>query len=221
MIYLRRFAWLCASLILLTTPTHAEDLGKRGQSYSADPSGADQLRDLARKKQQSPDMARFWQDYRARTIDSIKHPRPLGIPTSLDARTESHELKFQFQSDFRDEKGRVLVKKGTVVEPLKIRPMLRRVLFIDGRDQSQIDYAIKEGKLHPLKIVLTAGSPFDLRVRYQNEFWMGAKGIPFYFDQRKMIITSLRNLYGIRIASVPAELYQEGTNMIIKFGVSQ
>lgn len=212
---------LAILFVLASFSSNSEDLGAKAQAYKTDPSGADQLRELARKKQQSPEVARFWEDYRAKTLEAIKHPQPLGIPTSLQSRTEMRDLRFQFQSDFRDEKGRVLVPRGTVVEPLKIKPMMFKMLFIDGRDQSQIDYAIKRGNEFPLKIILTAGSPLELRQRYKDTPWLGARGVPFYFDQRKMIISSLDSLYGIHLSSVPVELAQEGTRMKVSFGFTQ
>ncbi|OYU42640.1 MAG: conjugal transfer protein, partial [Burkholderiales bacterium PBB4] len=91
----------------------------------------------------------------------------------------------------------------------------------DGRDQRQVDYAIARGRREPLKIVLTAGSPFDLRVKYQDEIWRGSKTIPFYFDQRKMIINTLQRLYGIDVSSVPALLSQRGQQLSVEYGIRQ
>lgn len=218
-----QYSMFMAILLATTIPNavHAEDLGNKGQTYAPDPSGVDQMRELARKRQASPENDRFWKDYRAKTIDAITHPKPLGVPTSMTRKVEMRELKFQFQSDFRDEKGNIIAKKGMVVEPLKVRPLIYSLVFIDGRDQTQIDYAIKEGQSHPVKIILTAGSALELRRKYQNSPWLGYRGVPFYFDQKKMILSSFRNLYGINLATVPVQLTQVGTQMKIQYGVTQ
>jgi len=207
-------------LALCVSPLgQAEDLGVKGQTYAADKDGREQLKDIIREKQQSGEVDRFWKDYQAKTIDAIKHPAPLGIASSYVPRVELRDLRFTFSSDMKDERGRVVVKAGSVVEPLKVAPLTAGLIFIDGRDQAQVDYAIKRGRIEPLKIVLTAGSPFDLRVKYKNAEWWGTKTIPFYFDQKKMIINNLKRLYGIDINSVPAVLTQKGAKLSIEFGV--
>jgi conjugal transfer pilus assembly protein TraW len=197
----------------------AEDLGLRGHAYPPDKDGREQLKDLMRQKEKSGELEKFWLDYRAKTVAAIKNPSPLGIRSDYIPRTQLRELRFTIPSDFVNEKGIVIVKKGTVIEPLKIQPLLSGLVFIDGRDQKQIDYAIKRGRVEPLKIVLTAGSPFDLRVKYKDAQWWGGKTIPFYFDQRKMIISSLHRLYGIDVNSVPATLTQQGEKLSIEYGI--
>lgn len=198
---------------------HAEDLGTRGQAYAADRDGREQLKDLMRQKEKSGEVEKFWLDYRSKTIDAVKNPSPLGIRSNYLPRSELRDLRFTIPSDFVNEKGLVIAKKGTVVEPLKVQPLVSGLVFIDGRDQKQIDYAIKRGRAEPLKIVLTAGSPYDLRVKYKDAEWWGGKTIPFYFDQRKMIISSLQRLYGIDVNSVPATLTQRGDKLSIEFGI--
>eukprot|EP01037_Dinobryon_pediforme_P025607 gene25607-27819_t len=110
-----------------------------------------------------------------------------------------HDLKFVLPGDYKNEKGQVIARKGTIIEPLKIQPLLTGLIFIDGRDQAQVDYAIAEGRKQRLKIVLTAGSPYYLR--------------------KKMIINQLHMLYGININSVPVKLSQSGSQLKLEFGV--
>jgi conjugal transfer pilus assembly protein TraW len=198
---------------------HAEDFGMRGQVYPADRDGREQLKDLMRQKEKSGEIEKYWLDYRSKTIDAVKNPSPLGIRSNYLPRSELRDLRFTIPSDFVNEKGLVIAKKGTVIEPLKIQPLVSGLVFIDGRDQKQIDYAIKRGRAEPLKIVLTAGSPYDLRVKYKDAEWWGGKTIPFYFDQRKMIISSLQRLYGIDVNSVPVTLTQRGDKLSIEYGI--
>ena len=203
-------ASLCAS---------AEDLGSKAKTFPIDRDGREQLKDVVRGKEASGELDQFWKTFQQRNIAAIKNPAPLGIKSDYKARTELRELKFVIPADYRDDRGQVIVKRGTIVEPLKVQPLTQGLIFIDGRDQRQIDYAIARGKAEPLKIVLTAGSPFDLRVKYKNADWRGGKTIPFYFDQRKMIISSLNRLYGIDINSVPVALTQRGDKLQLEFGM--
>jgi conjugal transfer pilus assembly protein TraW len=212
---------LVALLTLCSVCAQSEDLGLRGQLYPADKDGREQMKDIVRKKQNSGEVDKYWREYQAKTIDAIKNPAPLGIKSNYSPRMELRELRFTIPQDYRNETGQIVVKKGTVVEPLKIQPLTSGLIFIDGRDQRQIDYAIKRGRKEPLKIVLTAGSPYELRVRYKDAEWRGGKTIPFYFDQKKMIISSLQRLYGIDLNSVPVALTQRGESLAIEYGVSQ
>ncbi|MAF04674.1 MAG: conjugal transfer protein [Herbaspirillum sp.] len=199
----------------------AEDLGSRNRTIQPDRDAREQMKDVLREKQRSGEMDKFWQNFRDRNIDAIKNPAPLGIATNYGPRVEVHDLKFTLPSDYKNEKGQIVARRGTVIEPLKIQPLLTGLIFIDGRDQAQVDYAIAQGRKQRLKIVLTAGSPYYLRIKYKDAMWNGSRTIPFYFDQRKMIINQLAMLYGIHVNSVPAKLFQSGEQLRIEFGMSK
>jgi len=207
------------ALTLQVVSTHAEDLGTKAQTYALDQDAADQIKDLMRRKQQSGELDAFWKSYRDRTIASIKNPPSLGIATNYGARTEMRELRFIIPQDYRDQTGKVIVRRGTLVEPLKVMPLTNGLLFIDGTDARQVEYAVRRSQAERLKIVLTAGSPYELRVRYANVPWRGGTGVPFYFDQRRMIISTLAKLYNIQINSVPAAIFQQGDKLAVQFGM--
>ncbi|UVA77157.1 conjugal transfer protein [Pandoraea commovens] len=210
---------LAAIAVCSTAIAIAEDLGIKSQTYTLDRDAAEQMKDVMRKKQANGELDRFWQDYRDRTIASIKNPASLGIKSDYTNATELRSLRFAIPSDYKDQTGRVIVKRGTIIEPLKIMPLTTGLIFIDGNDQRQVAYAIKRSQTESLKIVLTAGSPYALRVKYRDVPWHGGMGVPFYFDQRKMIINSLSMLYGIEINRVPVALSQRGDKLAIEFGM--
>ena len=206
-------------LFFLASLARAENLGTLGETYPLDRDGREQLKDRARAKEKNGELDAYWKNYRQKMIEAIKHPPPLGVKSDYAVKRELHELRFVLPQDYRDDKVRVVAEKGTVIEPLKIQPLRAGMIFIDGRDQRQIDYAIAVGRHEPMKIVLTAGSPLELRVRYQDAQWRVGRGIPFYFDQKKMIINSLKMLYGINIDSVPVAVYQRGDKLALDFGM--
>ena len=214
-----RISALALLMLIPTACVMAENIGSKAATFQIDKDGREQLKDVVKGKKASGEIDQFWKDFQQRNIAAIKNPAPLGIQTNYKTRTELRELKFVIPADYRDDRGQIIVKRGTVVEPLKVQPLTQGLIFIDGRDQRQVDYAIAKGKVEPLKIVLTAGSPFDLRVKYKNADWRGGKTIPFYFDQRRMIISSLNRLYGIDISSVPATMTQRGDKLQVEFGI--
>ena len=220
MIGLRLAAWVIATTgALVATCAHAEDLGAAAQTYRLDPDAREAFKDVIRRKQRSGELDTFWKSYRDKTVEAIKHPVPLGIRSDYAHRTETRQVRFTVPADYRDERGNIVVRRGTVVEPLKLQPLSSGLVFIDGRDQAQVDYAIARGRAAPLKIVMTAGSPLELRVKYRQAAWTAGQGIPFYFDQRRMIIDTLWRLYGIDVSSVPAVMTQAGTGVKLEFGM--
>ncbi|WP_371765563.1 conjugal transfer protein [Massilia sp.] len=206
-------------LLMIPLVVGAEDLGARGRTVPVDRDAREQMKDVIRRKEANGDVDRFWSNYRAKVIDAVKHPAPLGVPTDARVRTELHELRFVMPQDYVDQIGRVVVRRGTVIEPLKIQPLATGLIFIDGRDEAQIQYALAASQRERLKIVLTAGSPYDLRVRFKDTMWNGTPTVPFYFDQRKQIINTLQRLYGINLRSVPAKLTQKDSRLQIEFGI--
>ncbi|PRZ44857.1 conjugal transfer pilus assembly protein TraW [Paraburkholderia fungorum] len=211
----------CLAVALASTlhTAYGEDLGVKAQTYALDPDASDQIKDALRRKQQTGELDRFWRNYRDRVLNSIKNPPSLGIPSDYASRTELHDLRFVIPSDYKDQDGNVIVRRGTVVQPLKVMPLTYGLLFIDGTDPRQVAYAVRRSEAEPLKIVLTAGSPYLMRIKYKDVPWHGGTGVPFYFDQRKMIINTLSKLYGIEINSVPAALFQQGDKLAIQFGM--
>jgi len=197
----------------------AEDLGTRGQVYSPGKDGREQLKDQIRQKQASGELDRFWQDYRSKTLDSIRNPRPLGVPVDLSPRVELRELRWTVPVDWRDQQGRVVAQRGTVIEPLKRTTLRHGLIFIDGRDEAQVDYALARGRREQLKIVLVAGSPLTLRERYAGAGWWSGPNVPFFFDQRRMILDQLQRMYGIKLASVPVVMSQAGDKLRLEYGL--
>lgn len=197
----------------------AEDLGVKAQTYALDPDAAEQIKDVMRRKQSTGELDQFWKNYRDRTIDSIKNPPSLGVKSDYAVRTELRDLQFAVPEDYKDQNGRVIVRRGTVIQPLKIMPLTSGLIFIDGTDPKQVAYAVARSQAEQLKIVLTAGSPYLMRIKYRNVPWHGGMGVPFYFDQRKMIINTLQKLYGVDVNSVPAALFQQGDKLAIQFGM--
>ena len=207
-------------LVLFSVHAYSEDLGSTNKGLAPlDPDARETMKNIIRQKEKSGELAQFWNNYRDKSIEGIKHPAPLGIASNYSVSSKLFDLRFVMNQDYKDQNGKVIVAKGTVVEPLKINPLKEGLIFIDGRDPAQVNYAIREGRKYPLRIVLTAGSAYDLRVKYKGQDWNGSPNIPFYFDQKKMIITQLGRLYNININSVPAKLTQQGTQMRVDFGM--
>ena len=218
MIPLRHFV-LSALVCLVSATALAEDLGAKAPGFAIDQDGREQLKAIARQKVDQGAFEAYKKEFIKRNLDAIKNPAPLGIKTAYGQRTELKEARYVMPADVKDQNGRIVARRGTVIEPIKISPLQAGLLFIDGRDEAQIQYALRAYRAAPLKIILVAGSPFDLRVRFKDLIINGSKTVPFYYDQRAMILRQLNSLYRIDINSVPALLTQEGGKLRLDFGM--
>ena len=218
MIPLHHFV-LSALVCLVSATALAEDLGAKAPGFAIDQDGREQLKAIARQKVDQGAFEAYKKEFIKRNLDAIKNPAPLGIKTAYGQRTELKEARYVMPADVKDQNGRIVARRGTVIEPIKISPLQAGLLFIDGRDEAQIQYALRAYRAAPLKIILVAGSAFDLRVRFKDLIINGSKTVPFYFDQRAMILRQLNSLYRIDINTVPALLTQEGGKVRLDFGM--
>ena len=150
-------ALVAAVLLVSAAAVRSEDLGVKGGTYLPDPDGRDQLKGQLRAKQDSGELDRFWHHYRDQVVNALRHPAPLPVRTVYAATSEFHPVSFTLPNDFVDQNGRVVAHKGQVIEPLAISPLTSSLLFIDGRDSQQVQWAVRQGQLARAKIVLTAG----------------------------------------------------------------
>ncbi len=131
-----------------------------------------------------------------KTIEAIKKPKPvLGLIKTKQARAFEYNPSIQVPYDLKDHQGRAFIKAGTQVNPLDYFSLSQKLLFIDGEDNAQLQWALKQNA----KIILVNGSPLALTEQYQR---------PFYFDQSGLLTKKLR------ITQVPAQVFQD--NKLLK-----
>ena len=112
---------------------------------------------------------------RART--KLEEPDPLpGIAPATEERSRLFDPAITVARDIRTPDGTLIAAAGTRVNPLERIALARDLLFVDGRQEAEIAWALARQKEsgRPSKIVLLAGRPLDLMRRHRR---------PFFFDQ--------------------------------------
>lgn len=216
---MRRLVFFIGCLFVAAC-SHAEDLGTFNvqggtRIYAPDKDAAAVLRERAIQKSKTSEGQQALKALQEKNVQALINPAPLSIPTESTRSSKSYAMEFVMPVDT------AYARKGQKVNVLKSAGKLSdtasRIVFIDGRDQTQVDYAVRLSQTTPTKIILTGGSPIRIGERYAK--MNGGNGIPFYYDQRGMFIRSLYNWYGIRLASVPAVLSDAGNgNLRIDYG---
>jgi conjugal transfer pilus assembly protein TraW len=190
--------------LVLSSPISSKDFGVQGHTYPiAEPDLLQQL--MRRLGQLDADGTLAHQNKRmaAEASQRLRHPAPVqGLTKTRTPRTFFVDPSIAVPVDLKDQDGNVFHKKGTRVNPLRYRSLTRALVFMDGDDAGQVEWAAQQTKAKgKAKIILTKGSPFDLM-----ELW----GRPVYFDQGGRLIAKL----GIR--HVPAVVSQEGLKLRIE-----
>ena len=200
-----RRAWGIVALVLLTANgAGAQDLGVIGPVYEiAEPSLLEIIRARLDELDTSGALARLQHESQARITREIADPAPLtGIAKTTRARSFHFDPSIEVPYPITDADGRVLVAPGTRVNPLDTVSLSRPLLFIDARDEAQINRAERLLEAHGgvLKLILTGGSYLALMRRLKQ---------PVFFDQHGSLTTKL----GIR--HVPALVTQDGKQLRI------
>lgn len=141
-----------------------------------------------------------------RVRNHLLHMPPVpGITTASEHKIFFWDPTFTLQRDITDGKGHIVYPAGYRFNPLTYGGLNERLLFIDQRDQSQVDIAVRDKKTHPRDlIILTAGSFYDLSKQMHQQV---------YYDQ----FGYMTKKFGIK--HVPAIVSQDGLKIKIEEGV--
>ncbi len=146
-------------------------------------------------------LARMQRDWAAKTEAKVRRPVPVrGVSTTTEPRRWTHDPSITVGKDIRDANGRVIVARGTHVNPLDHVRMRQSLVFIDGDDPAQVAWAMHSTTDLNAKIVLTRGAPLAV---------MDANKRRVYFDQNGVITAK----FGIH--HVPAVVDQKGKTLLV------
>ena len=198
-----RVTAMATSLILFSAfTTQAKDLGVRGEIFKIEEDDMRKAIDYRLKKMESSgELAELHEKWKEDTKKKIHRPNEVqGIGKTKEVREYIHPHLI-VQEDIKDFKGRIIAKKGTVVNPFDHVNMKEELLFIDGDDEEQIQWALDIYSNKPAVIILVKGSVIKL---------MKDNNVRLYFDQSGFLVKKL----GIK--NVPARVFQDGKDLKIR-----
>ena len=200
----RSLAAVCLVAMSIAAPGRelsAKDLGVRGATWPvAEPDLLVEIEARLEELQRSGELARLEAEARERARRRLEEPEPVaGIAPARVARSRTFDPSIEVARDIRAADGTLIAAAGTRVpatriDPFARAPLIRDLLFVDGRRDAEIAWALAHGR--PSKIVLLAGRPLDLARRH---------GRPFFFDQGGRLAAR----FGI--AATPTLVTREGT----------
>src|SRR5574343_31497 len=82
-------------------------------------------------------------DFIFKSKQHINRPKPVsGITKTIEGKVHYYNPEITLTKDILDQTGKVLYSKGTKVNPLNHQTFTRQLLFIDGDDIKQVEFAI-------------------------------------------------------------------------------
>jgi len=184
----------------------AKDFGNRGANY---PVAEESILLSLQKKFAELDLKKEGERMRSIAEERVRNPAPVSwVIPAKETREFWHDPTYILTEDAVLPCGRVLYKAGTAVNPLDYMNLDRRLFFIDGREEKQVEWL--KGQLLPDnssgvkkiedRIILVGGSPPEIQDKL---------GFEVYFDQGGELTTR----FGIR--GSPAVAEQAGKNLKI------
>ena len=199
----RPFAVAALAVVLaLAAPAavSAKDLGVRGATWPvAEPDLLAQIEARLLEMKRSGELARLETQARANARRKLEEPDPApGIAPARERRSRLWDPAITVARDIRTPDGTLIAAAGMRVNPLERMTLVRDLLFVDGRREAEIAWALDHTK--PAKIVLLAGRPLDLGRTHRR---------PFFFDQGGRLAAR----FGLRFT--PALVEQAGSKLRI------
>ena len=199
-----RAVLLAALLASLPVAAAAKDLGVRGATWPvAEPDLLEQIEARLVEMERSGALARLENEARANAQRRLEEPEPVSdiVPATED-RIRLFDPAIVVERDIHTSEGVLIAAAGARVNPLERVTLARDLLFVDGRREAEIAWALarEEESGRPAKIVLLAGRPLDLMRRH---------GRAFFFDQGGRLAAR----FGI--VATPSLVAQDGTRLRI------
>lgn len=187
---------------VIAVPAHARDYGQQGALFPiTEPDLLEQIQRKLMALQASGATAKLNEDLKRRTIAKVNRPAPVsGLSVSSAIRSWAFDPTISVAEDISDDKGRLIMAAGTRVNPLDTVSLRQTLVFLDGDDAAQLDWATNTFPASAAKLILVNGAPLQL---------MRGKQRRFFFDQGGKLVRHFN------IKAVPATVKQQGRLLLI------
>lgn len=181
--------------VLLSAFLTAKDLGTYGETF---PIQEDDFIEILKKRLAASQFDENKKLELQKTfVKTIETPKGKMLPKAKKLRSFEFDPTLRVYEDIKDQRGSVIIRKGTRINPLDTTPMHEDLLFFDGNDLLQLEWA----KNLKGKWILTNGNPLEIEDHEKR---------PVYFDQAGYLIRKLE------IRSLPAKVTQKGNKLRIE-----
>ena len=184
---------------LFLTAASAKNLGRYGQVFKvAEESFLEVIQNRLKVMNEQGKMEKLQQDLQEKAATKVKRPTPVeGMTKARSYLRRNFDPTFVVNKTIKDHRGNLIALAGTSYNPLDHKSFGDPLIFIDGDDTDQVQWAISQDA----KIILVNGSPLELEKVHNRSF---------YFDQGGVLTQKLG------IDEVPSLVSQEGKHLVIE-----
>lgn len=186
-------------LVSLTqsTKSYAKDFGVMGEQFIIEePDMLEVINNKLQVMESTGVLVQKQKEMISITEKYVERPTPLDhISKSKHDKSWLHDPSYIVAEDISDHRGRIIHKKGEIINPLDTQKLRHSLIFINGDDIEQVEWALKFSPkgTEDKKIILVNGSPTDLMKKYKTRFYfdqkgiitqrLGVKNVPAYVEQ--------------------------------------
>lgn len=140
-------------------------------------------------------------EFKKRVKEHIARPTPTRLPRTEVNRTWFFNPSLTVPYDVKDSHDQVIVKQGTIINPLDRVSLSSTLLFFDGDDEAQVAWVTQELTQHQkVKLILTSGSVKDVANQLKQAI---------YFDLNGFLVAKFQ------IKHLPVRVFQAGKRLKI------
>jgi len=181
---------------VLPDSVFGKDFGTNGATFEIKEEG---FLAMIYRKLKSVDMQQEQKKMQDIARKRVEEPMAVaGIKRTEKAQSFTFDPTYTLEEDALLPNGKLLYKAGTTVNPFDHMHLEKKLIFIDGRDEEQVEWFKGQRRIEQIKeedkLILVAGRPFDLEKELDREV---------YFDQSGSLVQKFK------IEQVPAIVEQE------------
>lgn len=182
---------------------NAEDLGVVGKTY---PIGEQSLLEYIKSKAAKMVNDGSWEKYQqsmiAKTEQSLDYPPVIaGVGRTTESSVRYFDPSIRINENIVDPYTKTtLATKGQVINPTSYANFNNELIFIDGRDPAQIQYALTESNKSKFRTSIVLIAAVKIRELMKKEQHI------FYYDQGGTLVKKFN------IRNVPTIIYQDDIN---------
>ena len=196
------------TLAFLCFNAYAKHLGKYGSTFAIEEMDfLSVIESRLTHAEASGEIAKINNEYQNKIREQVKRPTPApGIEKALETKFRKFDPTTYLEEDILtvDSNGntKMLYQKGTPINPLDYQPFESSLLFIDGDDVSQLEFArdLQDQDLSTV-VVLVNGEPGFKKAR-DKEYY-------YYFDQFGVFTKRFS------ITQVPSMVFQQENEKLL------
>ena len=184
--------------LLFLGGVEAKDFGVMGECFPVEEKS---ILEVIRSRVESlseVDIALLQESLKEKYENHLNHPPEVeGLSKANQYEVHYFDPTVRVHQDIKDHNDTVIIPKGTKYNPLTASKLNQELLFFDGTDKSQIEWA----KSQKGAWILVKGKPLELEKNEET---------PVFFDQRGSLTKKFK------ITKIPTKVSQEGKYLKIE-----